>query len=401
MQGALREQEKAPDPETRLQRLDCGGQNPQNQGQKQDLNSNPMDETGRRKQSSVLIDLNQRSREIFRRIVESYLETGEPVGSRNLSRIIPIALSPASIRNVMADLESAGLIYAPHTSAGRLPTESGLRFFVDALLEIGDLGQEERARIEAEVRASGTAKSTETILTEASSMLSGLTRSAGVVVTTKAAVPLKHIEFVRIEKTRALAILVSEDGTIENRAVDLPPGLPPSALVEASNYLSERIRGKTITDLKNEIEQSRQAAERELDSLTAGLVSAGLASWAGDADDRQLIVRGQAHLLDDLKAADDLERIRLLFDDLETKKDVIDLLSRAETGEGVRIYIGSENKLFSLSGSSMIAAPIRDQTQKIIGVLGVIGPTRLNYARVVPMVDYTSKVVTELLKRSR
>lgn len=360
-----------------------------------------MDDTGRRKQSSALIDLNQRSREIFRRIVESYLETGEPVGSRNLSRIIPIALSPASIRNVMADLESAGLIYAPHTSAGRLPTESGLRFFVDALLEIGDLGAEERARIEAEVRASGTAKSTETILTEASSMLSGLTRSAGVVVTTKAAVPLKHIEFVRIEKTRALAILVSEDGTIENRAVDLPPGLPPSALVEASNYLSERIRGKTIADLKNEIEAAREAAERELDSLTAGLVSAGLASWAGDADDRQLIVRGQAHLLDDLKAADDLERIRLLFDDLETKKDVIDLLARAETSEGVRIYIGSENKLFSLSGSSMIAAPIRDQSQKIIGVLGVIGPTRLNYARVVPMVDYTSKVVTELLKRSR
>lgn len=360
-----------------------------------------MDETGRRKPSSALIDLNQRSREIFRRIVESYLETGEPVGSRNLSRIIPIALSPASIRNVMADLESAGLIYAPHTSAGRLPTESGLRFFVDALLEIGDLGAEERARIESEVRASGNTKSTESILTEASSMLSGLTRSAGVVVTTKASVPLKHIEFVRIEKTRALAILVSEDGTIENRAVDLPPGLPPSALVEASNYLSERIRGKTIADIKNEIQESQQAAERELDSLTAGLVSAGLASWAGDANDRQLIVRGQAHLLDDLKAADDLERIRLLFDDLETKKDVIDLLARAETGEGVRIYIGSENKLFSLSGSSMIAAPIRDQTQKIIGVLGVIGPTRLNYARVVPMVDYTSKVVTELLKRSR
>lgn len=360
-----------------------------------------MDDTGLRKPSSALIDLNQRSREIFRRIVESYLETGEPVGSRNLSRIIPIALSPASIRNVMADLESAGLIYAPHTSAGRLPTESGLRFFVDALLEIGDLGAEERAKIEAEVRASGSAKSTESILTEASSMLSGLTRNAGVVVTTKAAVPLKHIEFVRIEKTRALAILVSEDGTIENRAVDLPPGLPPSALIEASNYLSERIRGKTIADIKNEIESSRSAAERELDSLTAGLVSAGLASWAGDVNDRQLIVRGQAHLLDDLKAADDLERVRLLFDDLETKKDVIDLLARAETGEGVRIYIGSENKLFSLSGSSMIAAPIRDQTQKIIGVLGVIGPTRLNYARVIPMVDYTSKVVTELLKRTR
>jgi heat-inducible transcriptional repressor len=357
------------------------------------------DETPSLQPNSALIDLNQRSREIFRRIVESYLETGEPVGSRNLSRIIPIALSPASIRNVMADLESAGLIYAPHTSAGRLPTESGLRFFVDALLEIGDLGAEERAKIEADVRGSGVGKSTESILTEASLMLSGLTRNAGVVVTTRAAVPLKHIEFVRIEKARALAVLVSEDGTIENRILDLPPGLPSSALVEASNYLSDRIRGKTIADLRGEIETAKAEAEKQLDSLTAGLVATGLASWTGEADHRQLIVRGQAHLLDDLKAVEDLERIRLLFDDLETQKDVIDLLARAETSEGVRIYIGSENKLFSLSGSSMIAAPLRDQTQKIIGVLGVIGPTRLNYARVVPMVDYTAKVVAKLLEK--
>lgn len=401
MQGMRAGQEKAHRAAKHIATLDCRDKSPQNQGLESDMLQKPMNERSPHKENSALIDLNQRSREIFRRIVESYLETGEPVGSRNLSRIIPIALSPASVRNVMADLESAGLIYAPHTSAGRLPTESGLRFFVDALLEIGDLGAEERARIEAEVRASGTAKSTESILTEASAMLSGLTRSAGVVVTTKAAVPLKHIEFVRIEKTRALAILVSEDGTIENRAIDLPSGLPSSALVEASNYLSERIRGKTIADLRRETEHAKAEAERQLDSLTAGLVATGLASWAGDASDRQLIVRGQAHLLDDLKATEDLERVRLLFDDLETQKDVIDLLARAETGEGVRIYIGSENKLFSLSGSSMIAAPIRDQTQKIIGVLGVIGPTRLNYARVVPMVDYTSKVVTKLLERSR
>jgi heat-inducible transcriptional repressor len=352
-------------------------------------------------QGSGLIDLNQRSREIFRRIVESYLETGEPVGSRNLSRIIPIALSPASVRNVMADLESAGLIYAPHTSAGRLPTESGLRFFVDALMEVGDLSAEDRGRIEAQVRASGQQKTTESLLTEASSLLSGLSRGAGVVVTTKATSTLKHIEFVRIEKTRALAVLVSEDGSIENRIVDLPPGLPPSALVEASNYLSERIRGKTIADLKHEVESARRDAERELDALTAGLVGSGLASWAGEPQSRQLIVRGQANLLDDLKAMEDLERIRLLFDDLETKKDVMDLLSRAETSEGVRIYIGSENKLFSLSGSSLIAAPFHDQNQKIVGVLGVIGPTRLNYARVIPMVDYTAKVISKLIEPGR
>lgn len=232
-------------------------------------------------------------------------------------------------------------------------------------------------------------------------MLSGLTRGAGVVLTSKTTSPLKHIEFVRIEKSRALTVLVSEDGRIENRIIELPQGLPSSALVEASNYLSDRIRGKTIAELCVEIEQARQDAECELDSLTAHLVATGLANWTGTADDRQLIIRGQANLLGDLKAIDDLERVRLLFSDLETKKDVIDLLSRAETGEGVRIYIGSENKLFSLSGSSMIAAPFRDSQQKIVGVLGIIGPTRLNYARVVPMVDYTAKIISKLIESGR
>jgi len=345
----------------------------------------------------ALVDINDRSREIFRRIVESYLATGEPVGSRNLSRILPMSLSPASVRNVMADLEGAGLIYAPHTSAGRLPTEQGLRFFVDALMEVGDVSAEDRSRIEAEVKASGQNKTTEGILSEASALLSGLSRGAGVVATTKASTKLKHIEFVRLDPTRALGVLVAEDGSVENRILELPPGLPASALVEASNYLSARVRGKTLADLAGEIESERSRAESELDSLTAGLVESGLASWSGQSESRQLIVRGQANLLDDLKAIEDLDRIRLLFADLETKKDVIDLLSRAEQGEGVRIFIGSETKLFSLSGSSLIAAPFRDRSQKIVGVVGVIGPTRLNYARIVPMVDYTAKVVSRLL----
>ena len=345
----------------------------------------------------ALVDINDRSREIFRRIVESYLATGEPVGSRNLSRILPMSLSPASVRNVMADLEGAGLIYAPHTSAGRLPTEQGLRFFVDALMEVGDVSAEDRSRIEAEVKASGQNKTTEGILSEASALLSGLSRGAGVVATTKASTKLKHIEFVRLDPARALGVLVAEDGSVENRILELPPGLPASALVEASNYLSARVRGKTLADLAGEIESERSRAESELDSLTAGLVESGLASWSGQSESRQLIGRGQATLLDDLKAIEDLDRIRLLFADLETKKDVIDLLSRAEQGEGVRIFIGSETKLFSLSGSSLIAAPFRDGSQKIVGVVGVIGPTRLNYARIVPMVDYTAKVVSRLL----
>jgi heat-inducible transcriptional repressor len=352
-------------------------------------------------ESRAIAELNDRSREIFKQIVESYLATGEPVGSRNLSRILPMTLSPASVRNVMADLEAAGLIYAPHTSAGRLPTELGLRFFVDAMLEIGDVSVDERTRIEAQMRAAASGHTMETALAEASALLSGVSRGAGVVVTSKSNARLKHIEFVRLDPTRALVVLVSEDGSVENRLLDLPAGLPAGALVEAGNFLNARIRGKTLVDLKQEIESRRVEMERQLDAITARLVDAGLATTVGTADARQLIVRGQANLLEDLKAAEDLERIRLLFADLETQTDVIDLLTRAEGAEGVRIFIGSENKLFSMSGSSMIAAPFRDGGQKIVGVLGVIGPTRLNYARIVPMVDYTARVISRILDQGR
>jgi heat-inducible transcriptional repressor len=346
-----------------------------------------------------LARLNERSREIFRLIVDSYLASGEAVGSRHLSKLLPVPLSPASIRNVMQDLEEIGLIYSPHTSAGRLPTELGLRFFVDALLELGDIAEDERKQIEAQVKASARQQTFEDVLGDAMLMLSGLTRSAGVVVTTKDSARLKHVEFLRIEPERALAVLVAEDGSIENRILNIPSGLPPSALSEASNYLNARITGRTLHEVKSEIESSRKRAEAELGELAARLVDAGLASWAESAaHGSQLIVRGQANLLQDLKAIEDLERIRLLFADLETKKEVIELLSRAEGGDGVRIFIGSENKLFSLSGSSMIAAPFRDREQRIVGVLGVIGPTRLNYSRIVPMVDFTSKVVARLLQ---
>ncbi len=345
-----------------------------------------------------LAQLNERSREIFRQIVESYLATGEPVGSRNLSRILPMTLSPASVRNVMSDLEHLGLVYAPHTSAGRLPTELGLRFFVDALMQVGDLTEEDRRTIEAQVAGSGQGKSMEAVLTEASGLLSGLSRAAGVVLTAKSDPRLKHVEFVRLEPERALVILVGEDGQVENRVLKLPPGMPTSALVEATNFVNARVRGRTIAEVKAEIEQRLKEGQAELDALTQKIVAAGLASWSGgERDQRKLIVRGQAHLLEDLKVLADLERIRLLFDDLETRREVIDLLGRAEQAEGVRIFIGSENKLFSLSGSSTIAAPYHDAAGHIVGVLGVIGPTRLNYARIVPMVDYTAKVVSKLL----
>jgi heat-inducible transcriptional repressor len=345
-----------------------------------------------------LAQLNERSREIFRLIVESYLATGEPVGSRNLSRILPMTLSPASVRNVMSDLEQLGLVYAPHTSAGRLPTEIGLRFFVDALMQIGDLTENDRQAIEAQVAAAGQAKSVEAVLTEASGLLSGLSRAAGVVLTAKSNQRLKHIEFVRLEPERALVVLVAEDGQVENRVLNIPIGLPTSALIEAGNFLNARVRGRTLADVKAELERRLREGQAELDELTQRIVAAGLASWSGgERDERKLIVRGQAHLLEDLKALADLERVRLLFDDLETRREVVDLLGRAEQAEGVRIFIGSENKLFSLSGSSTIVAPYHDASGQIVGVLGVIGPTRLNYARIIPMVDYTARVVSKLL----
>ena len=347
--------------------------------------------------SVSLAQLDERSREIFRRIVESYLATGDPVGSRNVSRILQTALSPASVRNVMADLEALGLVYAPHTSAGRLPTEYGLRFYVDALLEFGDLSGEERRKIEAQVSAARS-DSLDNVLNEASVMLSGLSRGAGVVTANKTDPRLRHIEFVGLDPGRALMVLVSDDGQVENRLVTLAPGISQSQLVEATNFLNARVRGKTLAEVKADLESAAASARAELDELTRKVVAAGLASWSGgDTAERKLIVRGQAKLLEDLKAMQDLERVRLLFDDLETKREVIDLLGKAEEGEGLRIFIGSENKLFSLSGSSTIVAPYRDGQGRIVGVLGVIGPTRMNYARVIPMVDYTARVVSKII----
>jgi heat-inducible transcriptional repressor len=343
-----------------------------------------------------LAQLNERSRDIFRQIVESYLATGEPVGSRNISRLIAVPLSPASVRNVMSDLEALGLIYAPHTSAGRLPTEIGLRFFVDALMQVGDLTEPERESIQNQLASVGRAQSVEAALGEALTRLSGLTRAAAVVLTPKSNSRLKHIEFVRLEPERALVVLVGEDGQVENRVLALPPGVPSSALTEATNFLNARIRGRTLAEARLELETALTQSRVELDQLTQKVIEAGIASWSG-GEDRQLIVRGHANLLEDLHALEDLERVKSLFDDLETKRGVIDLLGRAERAEGVRIFIGSENKLFSLSGSSTIIAPYSDAAGRIVGVLGVIGPTRLNYARVIPTVDYAARIVSRML----
>ena len=347
-------------------------------------------------------ELGNRPREVFRHLVEAYLSSGEPVGSRTLSQRLPLTLSPASIRNIMADLEGMGLLYAPHTSAGRVPTERGLRLFVDGMLQVGDLTSEERAVIEERIAASG--RPMEDVLSQAATLLSGLSRCAGLLVAAKQEVPLKHVEFVAVSPGRALAILVGVDGSVENRLIDTPIGLPPSALAEASNYLSAKLRGRTLETARAEILKEIEEQRAELDSLTARIVAEGLATLsarpkdgADPAGDKILIVRGASNLLDDIEVQSDLQRVRTLFDDIERKNDLIGLLELARKGEGVHIFIGSENKLFSLSGSSIVAAPYADAKGKVVGVIGVIGPTRLNYARIVPIVDYTARVVGRLL----
>lgn len=341
--------------------------------------------------------LNERSREVLRQIVDSYLQTGEPVGSRNLARVLPMNLSPASIRNVMSDLEHLGLIASPHTSAGRLPTQSGLRLFVDGLLEVGDLTDEERNSIKAQI-SGHNANNFDALLSEAGEMISGLSHCAGVVLADKQVERLKHVEFVPLAPQKALVILVGESGAVENRVLELPPGLPPSTLIDAGNYLNAHVQGLTITEAIERIQADEKKAQAELDELTQRIIKAGFAEWSGTLDDRRsLIVRGRSNLLKEVTAQEDLDRIGLLFDDLESKRDLMQILSNADRAEGVKIFIGSESKMFSLSGSSLIAAPFHDEERKVVGVIGIIGPTRLNYARIIPMVDYTAKLMSKLL----
>lgn len=336
---------------------------------------------------------------IFREIVETYLRSGEPVGSRTLARTGNLSLSPASIRNTMADLAQMGLLTAPHSSAGRMPTHAGLRLFVDGLLQVGELTDEERKTIEGKVSMSG--RSPKDLLAEASSLLSGLAGGAGLVVTPKREAPLRHVEFVPLSPQEVLAVLVFEDSSVENRLMRAPEGMPPATLIEAGNYLSTRLKGRSLDEARKAIEAEIAQRRSQLDSAAEELVKQGLAEWAGGTGERALIVRGQARLLESVDAAGDLERIRLLFEDIERKEELITLLDKARDGDGVRLFIGAENPLFSLSGSSVIVAPYMNSDQEIIGALGVIGPTRLNYARVIPLVDYTARVVGQILDGAR
>jgi heat-inducible transcriptional repressor len=344
--------------------------------------------------TAPVTELTDRARDVFRIVVESYIDSGQPVGSRTISKLSPLNLSPASIRNVMQDLEEFGLLAAPHTSAGRMPTESGLRLFVDGMMQAAEPSQEERAVIESRLSVGGPV---EGALAAATLALSGLSACAGIVLVPAHEVRLKQFAFVPLSKEQALAVLVGDDGSVENRVIDLPRGMMPSDLVEAGNYMTAQLSGLTLAEAQARVGAELKRGRAALDKTAQGLVESGLAIWTKDGAARPvLIVRGAANLIDD-NAAADLERVRQLLDEIEGQEEIARLLDSAREGAATKVFIGSENKLFALSGSSVIAAPYRGRDGRVVGVVGVIGPTRLNYARVVPMVDFTAQTLTRLL----
>jgi len=346
------------------------------------------------RQTASVAELSERAREVLRLVVEGYVETGEPVGSRALTRKLSETLSPATIRNIMADLQDLGLLYAPHTSAGRLPTDAGLRLFVNGLLEVGNVTEQERESIEARCAAVG--RSVTEALEQATTLLSGLSRCAGVVLAPKTDQPLKHIEFVNLGPGRALVVTVTQGGHVESRLIDVPLGMPASALIEATNYLNARLIGRTLEEARRLILEDIKLKRAELNELSARVIESGLATWAGEPGSA-LIVRGQARLLEDITAIEDLERVRALFDALERGENFVRLLELANSATGVQIFIGSDNPLFANTGCSMVVAPFRDSQERILGAIGVIGPTRLNYARIIPLVDYTARTIGRLV----
>lgn len=347
-------------------------------------------------QAKILNELNDRSREVFRRVVEGYLANGAPVGSRTLTRTLSEQISAATVRNVMQDLEYLGLLGSPHISAGRVPTQLGLRMFVDGFLEVGDLSLDDKQALDDTMGANAT--DVTTLLDRVGSALSSATHGASLVLAPKHEAPIQHIEFVPLSATQALVVLVFSDGHVENRLFVPPPGTTHSSMREAANFLNARIEGKTVTSIREQLQADMETRQREIDALASGLIDSGLAVWSetGDSTSR-LIVRGRSNLLSDTQEAEDLDRIRQLFDDLERKRDITEFLELTEDGDGVRIFIGSENKLFSLSGSSLVVSPYMNADRKIVGAVGVIGPTRLNYGRIVPIVDYTAQLVGRLI----
>jgi heat-inducible transcriptional repressor len=345
----------------------------------------------------MINELNERAQSILRTIIDSYMATGEPVGSRTLAQALNLDLSAATIRNVMSDLENIGLLYSPHTSAGRMPTQQGLRLYVDGLMQVGSLTSDEQKLIDMECGEHNLSMTQ--LLERTTSTLSGLSSCAGLVIAPKTDKPVKHIQFIKLEAQRILIVLVTNDGMVENRVMETEEDIPDFALISAANYLNSKIQGRTLTEAQSGIFKEIEEKRAQLDNLTASLVKQGLALPPQDTNDGHIIVRGQSNLLQDVKAIEDLEKARNLLAALEENQTIMNLLQETDGAEGVQIYIGSENRIFDSSGWSMVLSPYRTEQKKIVGAIGVIGPTRLNYSRIIPLVDYTSKVMEKLLNR--
>jgi len=346
--------------------------------------------------NNILTEMNDRSREVFQRVVEGYLQSGGPVGSRTLTQSLSENLSAATVRNVMQDLEYLGLLDSPHVSSGRIPTQMGLRMFVDGLLEVDGLAITDREKLDGTL--SENPKDISATLDKIGSALSGITQGASLVLSPKQESEIEHVEFVSLAHDRALVVLVFSNGHVENRLFKPPLGQTPSSLKEAANFLNSIMQGRTLSQAKEIIQKEISIRRQELDSLAAELVENGIVFWEAKGERQErLIVRGRANLLENEAEEEELERIRLLFNDLERKQDIAEFLDLTEQSDGVRIFIGSENKLFSLSGSSLVVSPYMNSDKKVIGAVGVIGPTRLNYGRIVPIVDYTAQLVGKLI----
>ena len=344
---------------------------------------------------NLYLELSEKSKQIFKGVVESYLETGEPAGSETILKKTGIDISPASIRSILANLQKEGLLYAPHISAGRLPTDKGMRFFVDGLLEFGRLTTNEQENIKSQCRSRGT--SFQEVLDEASKTISGLSNCAGIVVAPKFQNKIKHIEFIRLNTNQVMSIIASENGLVENRILNTKNNYNDNILKQVSNYLNSNFSGKTIDEIKENIQEKIRNSKSELDALSSRLMQEGIVEIAPDNESPYIFLHGQSSLLGDEIVSKDLDQIRNLFDDIENKSNFLDILDNTSKGQGVQIFIGSQNFLFKHSGLSMVMAPYKNKEQKIIGAIGVVGPTRLNYAKIVPLVDYTSKVIGRML----
>ena len=341
-------------------------------------------------------DLDDKKKIVLNQIIDSYLIDGAPVGSKTLSNKSEEMASSSSLRNIMSQLEVMGLIYSPHVSSGRLPTEKGLRLYVDNLLAFQTIYNENDNLFLKDLNNAGQ-RGPKELLSEASASLSGMSSHAGIVVVPKTEKDLKHIEFVRLSKEKALVVLIDSIGSVENRIITIDEGTPDMTFEMAGNYLNSKINGQNIDELRTKINLDIKKRKNEIDSLAAGLISKGLAIWANDHSDSSLIIHGHDKLLDDVQAIEDLEKIKSLFSTLGNQELSIQLLEDIASASGVKIFIGSENRLFEGTGCSLIIAPIQTYEQKVFGALGVIGPKRMNYSKIISMVDYTSQIVSKLL----